>query len=1047
MSMTAAVLLALAGTVSADAATDRTRPPSSGQDLVVLRTIERKPLEPAIPFTVPPGFTAERIAAPPLLERPMFASFDDRGRLFVCDSSGFNLFHARSDVLIKDPPHAIRLLEDRDDDGRFDTSTLFADRMTFPMGALWHEGALYTASAPSLWRLEDTDGDGVADRRQEFITRFEFEGNGCDIHGPFLGPDGRIYWANCNRGFDLRQADGRVLKGKAAGIFRVRPDGRDIEIVCAGGMDNPVEVAFTPEGEALATVNILFGAPRPRNDAIIHGIEGGLFPHRTLAASFPRTGDLLPAAIDLGWVAPSGLMRYRGDALGADYRDNFFSAQFNMHRVQRHILERAGATFRGRTEDFVVGTDPDFHPTDVLEDADGSLLVVDTGGWFLRGCPTSQIAKPEVMGAIYRIRRAGAPVAEDPCGQALRWDQIAPQELAARLDDPRWVVRDRAVHHLGKQGRAAVDALQEVIHRGATTRRRRNAVWALTRLETPEADATIRDALSDDATSVRLAAAHALGLHRDADGLGRLAELAVNDAEPAVRREAATALGRIRRSAAVPALLAALRRGGDRFLEHAQIYALIAIADRAATLEGLHSDHPRVQRGTLLALDQMEGGNLTREQVVPLLNQSDGALQQTAWTVITTHPDWADAVVNLLRKWLAEGAVSGRSEMLKNAVLAFCKDPALQATVAEALQRDGTDLTVHLLVVESIALVSLEHLPAAWLTALGQSLEHADERVVLQAVATLRTRRTAGLDEALVRLGKDRRRAPEVRVAALATAAPRLDGLDQVVFDFLRGQLDSTRPPLLRRTAADALGNARLNDAQLATLAEAAASASALELPLLVPAFERSTDPGVGNALLAALSKAPGLPSLSPEALRRTLQAYPATVQRGAEPLFQRLHLDVQKQQARLAEFEPVLHGGHAGEGRKVFFGSKAGCATCHTAGTDGGTVGPDLSKIGSIRTGRDLLEAVLFPSASFVRGYEPYVLATRDGRTYNGILGRETADALILVTPDRTEMRVPRSVIEEIQPSRVSIMPQGLESQLTRQELSDLIAFLSGLK
>ena len=91
------------------------------------------------------------------------------------------------------------------------------------MGVLWHEGALYTASAPSLWRLEDSDGDGVADRRQEFITKFEFEGNGCDIHGPFLGPDGRFYWANCNRGFDLRQADGRVLKGKAAGLFRVRP--------------------------------------------------------------------------------------------------------------------------------------------------------------------------------------------------------------------------------------------------------------------------------------------------------------------------------------------------------------------------------------------------------------------------------------------------------------------------------------------------------------------------------------------------------------------------------------------------------------------------------------------------------------------------------------------------------------------------------------------------------------------------------------------------------------------------------------------------------
>ena len=117
---------------------------------VFFRKIELIPLPPVIPFTVPPGFAVERIAGPPLVERPMFAGFDDRGRLLVCDSSGFNLLKGRSDILVKDPPHAIRLLEDRDGDGHFDASALFAAKMTFPMGVLWHEGALYTASAPSL---------------------------------------------------------------------------------------------------------------------------------------------------------------------------------------------------------------------------------------------------------------------------------------------------------------------------------------------------------------------------------------------------------------------------------------------------------------------------------------------------------------------------------------------------------------------------------------------------------------------------------------------------------------------------------------------------------------------------------------------------------------------------------------------------------------------------------------------------------------------------------------------------------------------------------
>src|SRR5262249_6902681 len=119
----------------------------------------------------------------------------------------------------------------------------------------------------------------------------------------------------------------------------------------------------------------------------------------------------------------------------------------------------------------------------------------------------------------------------------------------------------------------------------------------------------------------------------------------------------------------------------------------------------------------------------------------------------------------------------------------------------------------------------------------------------------------------------------------------------------------------------------------------------------------------------------------------------------------------------------------------------------CHTVGGVGGKIGPELSKIGSIRTPRDLLESIVFPSSSIVRGYEPYLVATKDGRIYNGPLKQATADAVTLVTTDRVEIRVPRAEIDEIQPSRVSIMPQGLDSQISSSELSDLIAYLASLK
>src|SRR5262249_43448901 len=146
-------------------------------------------------------------------------------------------------------------------------------------------------------------------------------------------------------------------------------------------------------------------------------------------------------------------------------------------------------------------------------------------------------------------------------------------------------------------------------------------------------------------------------------------------------------------------------------------------------------------------------------------------------------------------------------------------------------------------------------------------------------------------------------------------------------------------------------------------------------------------------------------------------------------------------------QMESLLQDGDAGQGKLVFFGTKSSCSVCHTVGGAGGKIGPDLTKIGAIRSGRDLLEAVIFPSASFARGFEPYVVEMRSGRTVTGIIGRETADALYLVTTERAEIRIPRSEIEAFVPGRVSIMPQGLETQISTKELRDLMAYLQGLR
>jgi putative heme-binding domain-containing protein len=223
--------------------------------------------------------------------------------------------------------------------------------------------------------------------------------------------------------------------------------------------------------------------------------------------------------------------------------------------------------------------------------------------------------------------------------------------------------------------------------------------------------------------------------------------------------------------------------------------------------------------------------------------------------------------------------------------------------------------------------------------------------------------------------------------------------------------------------------------------------AGPLELPHLLGPFEKSTASAVGRKLVAALEKSSGLTALPPGTLDRVLHSYPPDVRTAADGLRQRLQADAPKQQARLAELEPLLSGGDADRGRLVFFGAKAACGVCHSAEKRGGRIGPDLGSIGAIRSGRDLLEAVIFPSSSFARGFEPYVVETRQGVIQQGILARETTDALYLLTADRTEARVSLADIDVLMPGRVSIMPQGLDTQLSRQELRDLLAYLQGLR
>jgi putative membrane-bound dehydrogenase-like protein len=1009
-------------------------------------------------FTLPDGFTVELAAGPPLVDRPIVADFDEQGRLYVAESSGTN---DKAVVQLENKPHRILRLEDTDGDGRFDRRTVFADRMMFPEGTMWHDGSLYVAAPPSIWKLTDGDGDGVADRREEWFQGKTLTGCANDLHGPYLGPDGWIYWCKGAFAEQTYERPGRApFVTRAAHIFRSRPDRTGIEPVMTGGMDNPVDVAFTPGGECIFTTTFLQQPGGGLRDGLIHAVYGGVYGKvQPAIEGHKRTSpEVMPVLSHLGPAAPCGLTRYESEVFGPGFRDNLFAALFNLQKVTRHVVEPDGATFRSHDSEFLVSNNHDFHPTDVRDDADGSLLVIDTGGWYKLCCPTSQLWKPEVLGAIYRIRRAGAARPDDPRGLKLDWESMSAGSLADLLDDPRPSVRQRAVATLARKGRGALPALAAVLREGRSLQARRNAVWAATRIDLPEARAVVRKALDDRDETTRQAALHSVSVWRDIDATPMLLER-LEDPSAQNARAAAEALGRIgdryvlRNEALVSALLGAGGRTSDRVLAHSLTFALIEIDDPTSTAVGLVSPNPSTRRAALVALDQMEGGRLAPEAVAPLLASADPVLKAAAFWIAGRHPQWGGALAGPLSDRLDSGGLPPADrEELERLLARLCSSSPIQGFLADRLRDASVPRETRLSALRTMAQSGLKQAPKEWLDGVSAVLKGGDAGMVRQAVATARTvavTREAddGLGAALQAVGSNAGMPIEVRLDALAAVPGGLVAVAPELFAFLCDQLTPDHPVVTRSAAADVLAKAKLGTEQLVSLADALKVVGPLEVDRLLGAFARSSDERTGQRLVAALGQSPALSSLRPETLKPRLARFPGSVRQEAEALYSRLDVETEKQKERLEALLPAVSGGDIRRGQAVFNDPKSACVSCHSIGYIGGKVGPDLTRIGQVRTERDLLEAILFPSASFVRSYEPVVVATRDGKVISGVPRKDAPDEVILATGPNQEVRIAREEIEEMRPGTVSVMPAGLDQQLSARDLADLVTFLKACR
>ncbi|MEO8351423.1 MAG: HEAT repeat domain-containing protein, partial [Chthoniobacteraceae bacterium] len=702
--------------------------------------------------------------------------------------------------------------------------------------------------------------------------------------------------------------------------------------VLARGFENLVEIVFLPTGEIIGDDNWFQVLSAGVRDALVHLVEGGKYPRMPdNGSALPRTGGDLPALSKFPAVAFSGLMQYRGVQFPAAMRGSLFAAQFNARRVQRHVLTRVGSSFRSENIDFVTSDDPDFHPSDVLEAEDGSIIIIDTGAWYVQHCPTGRIRDSYAPGGVYRVRYKGATEKAD--------DSV----------------------------------------------RRLEAQWT-------ESSETLREKLLDANADVAALAARILGSRADRASGSQLAALLYLDGAP-VRLAAAEALAHCGDAAALPAVWEALPAASDPFLEHALVFAALHLADERALRAALESPHPRVQKAALLLLDQPPHSALDPQTVMARLSTDDAELRGTALVILRDHVDWADQAVDYLRAALNQRTVSEAVwTQLRQLIFAFQAQPSTQVLIADSLTDLSLPAARRAMLVELLAQTELSEIPGPWIKALGQLLASDAPELRSAAVRTSASLQIPELDEHLAAIANDPNAPAALRLDALRGLVARHPEFPAFTLDFLREQLAPSHDAVTRLAVAQVLARATLNEAARGAL-RGIVGEDPLVAPLLFPVTSATNE----------------------------------------------------QQRAQLAKYEPLLTGGDPARGRDVF-ASNVGCIICHRVGQEGGQIGPDLTKIGTVRSRRDLIESIVLPSATFAQGYEPYLVSTNDGLVIGGMVSRQSGETVFLRGPSGAEQRFPRKKIAKIERSNLSIMPPGLDLALSAEEFRDLLAYLESL-
>ena len=1027
-------------------------------------------------FHTADGLTIDLIATAPQIQFPMFACFDDRGRLYVAESSGLDLYAELSNQTRK---CRIRVLDQSDDAGHWKQSKVFAEGLTFPMGLAWREGKLFVADPPDLITLEDTTGDGVADKRTVILSGFGHIDNG-SLHGLTFGPDGWLYMTmGTPDSFRLPRGNGEFLEGISGALIRCRPDGTEAEVV-SHGFVNLVEVDFTSDGAPIATDNwfrdVNADGSGGLRDAIVHCVEGGRFPYvHEERRQVLTTGTPLPPISLYPALALSGITRLRGALIANRGETTFVTAQHNARKVVAHGLKENGATFESLDQEIVGCAHPDFHPSDVLEDVDGGLLVVDTGSWYTHHCPTGLIRNSRSQGGIYRVREARAPKGighADTLGEKIVWRQQAASDLAQLLGDPRPIVREKA---RGALSQIPAESIVGVNLKSLGKPQALALAWILAQRSDSQSAQLLRKFMTEEDAELCAAAIRAwsrAGKLRagDQDAAGRpLIQLLEHDS-PRVRLAMAEALGATDSTTALPKLWNAMRDDCDRFLEHALIRAIHGSESTENLRTYLGDSHPRVSKAALVLLGQPPHPRdaLAPTDVFPLLRSQDDELREVAMSLVGRRPAWRQSVLDFLKERLLSrdrsDAVASDSDLAKykettHALMRVYGDDLASELADELLANVHLPEESEILILEGLAASTGE-----WSAPVVEQVEKrireprpSDRGQTIQrlAIHVASANATAfgprsPFTRALTSLAQQDGLATDLRLESTRALSFGTEPVGASHFDFVLRQLGPDCPILTRIMAIDILTRFRLNLEQSLALLRTLDGETLFPPSQLLQLMPSDFGDDLADAAAAHMKKliANGWRPREDELLL-WFKRFPQSKQLMVAEIRQ---VWQSEQDSRTEYLERLLKdtlNGDPERGKRVFHESvgKVRCATCHAVASHGGRVGPDLTKIGATRSARDLLESIAFPSLTLAQGFETHVVVTESGRTLTGVISHRTSQGVTIRDAAGLETKLRREQIEEMNLSKVSLMPDGIVNQLPAGDLRDLIAYLQSLK